>query len=163
MLDGVDPHWIWLTIGLVLIALEMLVPGVFLLWLGLAAVVTGAIAFVFDLGLAFQVINFVFLSLIAVYSAKRFLREKPIESSDPLLNKRGGRLVGEIAVVSEAIDGGTGRIHVGDSDWIARGPEVAVGERVRITGSDGAILLVEPVNLIEGEAKAAGLAPDSDA
>lgn len=160
MIEGIDAHWIWLTIGLVLIALEMLMPGVFLLWLGLAAIVTGAIAFVFDLGPAFQVANFVFLSLIAVYSAKRVLRDKPIESSDPLLNKRGGRLTGETAIVTEAIDGGTGRIHVGDSDWIARGPDMAVGERVRITGSDGAILLVEPLNLIEGEVSPGGAVPE---
>ncbi|MFN2099613.1 NfeD family protein [Altererythrobacter sp. MF3-039] len=160
MFEGIDAHWIWLTIGLVLIALEMLVPGVFLLWLGLAAVVTSAIAFVFDLGPAFQVVNFVFLSLIAVYSAKRFLRERPIESSDPLLNKRGGRLVGETAIVTQALDGGSGRIRYGDSEWIARGPDIDVGERVRITGSNGAELLVEPLNLIEGEAKPAGLAPE---
>lgn len=160
MLEGIDAHWIWLTIGLVLIALEMLVPGVFLLWLGLAAVATAASAFVFDHSPAFQVVNFVFLALIAVYSAKRFLRERPIESSDPLLNKRGGRLVGETAIVTQALDGGSGRIRYGDSEWIARGPDIDVGERVRITGSNGAELLVEPLNLIEGEAKPADLAPE---
>lgn len=149
MFEGIEPHWIWLTLGLVLIALEMVIPGVFLLWFGIAAIATGAIAFVFDLGLPFQILNFVFLSLIAAYSAKRFLRDKPIVSSDPLLNKRGGRLVGETAVVTQAFDGGTGRVKHGDSEWLARGPDVAVGERVRITGSEGALLLVEPVNLIE--------------
>lgn len=148
MFDGIEPHWLWLALGLVLITLEMLVPGVYLIWLGVAALLTGAIAFVFDLGLPFQVVNFVFLALIAAFSAKRFLRDRPIESADPLLNKRGSRLVGETAIVTQAIEGGSGRIHYGDSDWIARGPDIAVGERVRITGSDGAVLHVEPVNLL---------------
>jgi len=154
MFDGIEPYWIWLALGLLLVALEMIVPGVFLLWFGVAAIVTGAIAFVFDLGLPFQIVNFVFLSLIAAYSAKRFLRDRPIISSDPLLNKRGGRLVGESAVVTQALDGGMGRVRHGDSEWLARGPDIGAGERVRITGSDGAVLLVEPFNLIvDGSAR----------
>lgn len=148
MFGGIEPHWIWLGLGLLLIALEMIAPGVFLLWFGVAAIATGAIAFVLDLGLPFQVINFVFLSLIAVYSAKRFVHERPFVGADPLLNKRGSRLVGETAIVTQAIDGGSGRIRHGDSEWIARGPDIAVGERVRIIGSDGAILLVERMQLL---------------
>jgi len=151
MFDGIEPHWIWLGLGLLLVALEMIAPGVFLLWFGVAAIATGAIAFVLDLGLPFQVINFVFLSLIAVYSAKRFLHERPFAGADPLLNKRGSRLVGETAIVTQAIDGGSGRIRHGDSEWIARGPDIAVGERVRIIGSDGAILLVERMQLLAQE------------
>jgi membrane protein implicated in regulation of membrane protease activity len=105
----------------------------------------------FDLSLPMQVIDFVFLSLIVAFSAKRFLRDRPIESSDPLMNRRGARLVGETAVVVQAIEHGSGRIKLGDSEWIARGPNVAVGERVRISGSEGAVLLVEPVNLLSDE------------
>ena len=151
MFEGIEAPWIWLGLGLLLAALEILVPGVYLIWLAVAAIVTGAIAFVFDLGLPFQIVNFVFLSLIAAFSAKRFLRDRPIVSSDPLLNKRGGRLVGETAVVTQAFDGGTGRVRHGDSEWLARGPDVATGERVRITGSEGALLLVEPINLLVDE------------
>ncbi|MXO62789.1 NfeD family protein [Qipengyuania oceanensis] len=158
MFEGIEMPWIWLGIGLLLAALEIVVPGVYLIWLAVAAIATGAIAFVFDLGVPFQIINFVFLSLIAAFSAKRFLRDRPIVSSDPLLNKRGGRMTGETAVVTQAFDGGTGRVRHGDSEWLARGPDIAVGERVRITGSDGSLLLVEPLNLLtdEGTAPPAG-------
>lgn len=158
MFEGIEMPWIWLGIGLLLAALEIVVPGVYLIWLAVAAIATGAIAFVFDLGVPFQIINFVFLSLIAAFSAKRFLRDRPIVSSDPLLNKRGGRMIGETAVVTQAFDGGTGRVRHGDSEWLARGPDIAVGERVRITGSDGSLLLVEPLNLLtdEGTAPPAG-------
>lgn len=147
-LDSFDPHWVWIGIGLVLAALEMLVPGVYLIWLAVAAIITGVLTFGLDLGLPSQVIIFVSLSLIAAFSAKRLLREQPILSSDPLLNRRGSRLVGESAVVTQAFDGGTGRVRHGDSEWLARGPDVDIGTRVRITGSDGAILVVEPANLI---------------
>ena len=150
-LEGLQAHWVWLTLGLVLAGLEMLLPGVYLIWLAVAAIVTGVLTAAFDLSLPMQVIDFVFLSLIVAFSAKRFLRDRPIESSDPLMNRRGARLVGETAVVVQAIEHGSGRIKLGDSEWIARGPNVAAGERVRISGSEGAVLLVEPVTLLSDE------------
>lgn len=151
-LEGFDAHWVWIAIGLILAALELLVPGVYLIWLAVAAIVTGLLTLGLDLALPAQTIVFVSTSLIAAYSARRFLRDSPIESTDPLLNQRGSRLVGETAIVTQALDGGTGRIKYGDSEWIARGPDLEIGTRVRIIGSDGAILLVEPANLL-GTAK----------
>jgi membrane protein implicated in regulation of membrane protease activity len=156
-LRDLDAYWLWLTFGLVLAGLEMLAPGVYLIWLGIAALITGALTFALDLSVSVQVVDFVFLSLIAAFSAKRFLRERGIESADPLLNRRGARMVGEIATVTEPIEAGSGRIHFGDSDWIARGPDAPAGAKVRITGSDGAVLLVEPLKLLEGEARKAQL------
>ena len=147
-LSGLEAHWVWLTLGLMLAGLEMLVPGVYLIWMAAAAIITGVLTYAFDLSLPLQVIDFVFLSLIIAFSAKRFLGERPIESSDPLMNRRGARLVGETAVVVQAIEHGSGRVKLGDSEWIARGPSVAVGERVLVRGSEGVVLLVEPLPLL---------------
>ena len=71
-LDGLAAHWVWLTLGLILAGLEMLVPGVYLIWLALAAIVTGVLTLTLDLSLPVQVVDFVFLSLIIAFSAKRF-------------------------------------------------------------------------------------------
>ena len=150
-LGEIDAHWVWLTLGLVLAGLEMLVPGVYLIWLAVAAIATGLLTLAFDISLPLQVVDFVFLSLIAAFSARRYLRDRPIESSDPLMNRRGARMVGESALVVQAIEHGSGRVKVGDSEWIARGVNVAAGERVRITGTDGSSLLVEPLELLSGE------------
>ena len=147
-LNGLEAHWVWLTIGVLLAGLEMLVPGVYLIWLAIAAIVTGVLTGLLHLSLPVQVIDFVFLSLIAVFSARRWLRDSPIVSQDPLMNRRGARMVGETALVVQAIEHGSGRVHIGDSEWNVRGPDVAAGERVRITGSDGATLLVEPIALL---------------
>ena len=150
-LGDLDAHWVWLTLGLVLAGLEMLVPGVYLIWLAVAAIITGVLTYTLELSMPAQVIDFVFLSLIVAFSARRFLRDRPIESSDPLMNRPGARLVGQTALVVQAIEHGSGRVKLGDSEWIARGPNVAAGERVRISGSEGAILLVEPLNLLTDE------------
>jgi len=155
LLEGFDAHWIWFSTGLALAALEMVVPGVYLIWLAVAAILTGILTFVFDPGLVFQVVNFVFLSLIIAYSAKRWLRDRPIVSTDPLMNNRGGRMVGETALVALAIDGGEGRVKVGDSEWIARGLDCDVGTRVKIVSVKGPILNVELVTVPEIEGPAA--------
>ena len=163
-LTDLDAAWAWIALGLALAAFEMIVPGVYLIWLAVAALATGALTFVFDFGVAVQVIDFVSLSLIAVYSARRVFSEQPIQSSDPLLNNRVGRLVGQTGTVTVAIEHGEGRIHQGDSDWTARGPELPAGARVRIVGFDGATLIVEPLTLIADEGTARPrTSPDADA
>jgi len=146
--DSLDAHWAWVVIGLVLAALEMLVPGVYLIWLAIAALITGALTFGIGLGLPAQVIVFVSLALISAFSARRLLRDSPIISSDPLMNQRGSRMIGQTAVITQMFDGGTGRVKFGDSEWLARGPDGALGDKVRVSGSEGAILLVEPINLL---------------
>lgn len=148
-LGSLDAHWVWLSIGLALAALEMVVPGVYLIWLALAALITGLLTFVLDPGIAVQITNFIFLSLIVAFSAKRWLRDRPIASVDPLMNNRQGRMIGQTAIVTQPLVGGEGRVRHGDSEWSARGPDLAQGVRVRITGSDGNRLLVEPVALLD--------------
>lgn len=152
-LESLDAHWVWLTLGVVLAGAEILAPGVYLIWLALAAIATGVLTALVGMSLPFQVLDFVCFALIFAFSARRFLRDTPIESADPLMNRRGARMVGQTALVVQAIEHGSGRVRLGDSEWIANGPDVAAGERVRICGTEGAILLVEPLNLLSDETK----------
>ncbi|MCR2834129.1 NfeD family protein [Parerythrobacter lacustris] len=145
-LDTLEPHWAWFTIGLLLAVAEMLIPGVFLIWLAGAALITGALAFLLPIGLPLQIAIFGVLALVAVFAGRKYLRQHPVAEADPKMNRRGVRLAGETAVVVAAIEGGSGRVKHGDSEWLARGADTAVGTRVRITGSDGAVLLVESVD-----------------
>jgi len=152
-LEGIDAHWAWLTFGLVLAGLEMLVPGVYLLWFALAALGTGILTYLLDLSPAMQVVDFAFLSLIAVFSARRFLRDRPIVGADETLNRRGAQLVGREAQVAKAIEHGTGRVRLGDSEWIAYGPDIAEGAWVRVVGTEGTALRVEPLDLLDAPAR----------
>jgi membrane protein implicated in regulation of membrane protease activity len=153
-LTDIDAGWAWIAFGLVLAGFEMIVPGVYLIWLAVAALITGALTFVFDFGVPLQVVEFVFLSLIAVFTARRMFGETSIESDDPLMNNRMGRLVGQAGTVAVPIKHGEGRVSHGDSQWPARGPELAAGSRVRITGFDGGTLIVEPLTLLADEGTA---------
>ena len=138
-------HWFWLSLGVLLAAAEIVVPGFFLIWLALAAVATGLIAWILPISFAVQMAMFATLSVITVYVARRWLVRNPIQSDDPLLNDRGGRMVGETVTVVEAIVSGEGRVKVGDSVWSAKGADAAAGSRVRVTAVTGTILTVESV------------------
>ena len=142
-LPDMASHWFWLSLGMLLIAAEIVAPGFFLLWLGLAAVLTGVAAWLLPLTLALEVALFALLAVAAVYGARRWFKADAIVSEDPLLNDRAARMIGEVVSVAEAIEGGQGRVRVGDSLWPARGPDTAVGDKVRITAISGSVLLVE--------------------
>lgn len=142
-LDGVEPHWAWLIGAAVLGIAELLMPGLFLIWLAAAAAITGFAALLFGIPLAFQFALFALVALAAVYVGRRWYANHPVESSDPFLNDRAARLIGETVVVVGAIENGVGRVKVGDSVWNARGPDAEVGARVRVIGADGTCLKVE--------------------
>jgi inner membrane protein len=142
--NTLEPHWMWMTIGVILAAAEIIIPGFFLIWLALAAVLAGLLAWAIPMSFAVQMLIFATLAVAAVYAGRRWFALNPIETSDPNLNNRGARLIGESVVVVEAIVGGHGRVRVGDTEWSAKGSDAAVGARVTVTGSDGSMLLVAP-------------------
>ena len=142
-LDTISTHWFWLSLGLILGVAEMVAPGFFLMWLGLAALIVGILDYFLPITLAYQVAMFATLSVLTVFAGKKFLQKNPIESDDVNLNDRGARMTGEIVTVVEPIANGHGRVKVGDSVWTARGMDAAMGASVRVIGADGAVLLVE--------------------
>ncbi len=142
---GFDPRWAWLALGLALAAAEIAVPGFFLIWLALAAILTGVVAWTVPIGPAVQIVLFAVTAFALVLAARRWIGAGSVVSADPLMNDRGGRLVGELVEVTQAISGGKGRVRQGDGEWLARGPDVPAGTRVRVAGHDGAVLIVEPV------------------
>ena len=144
MPTDVDPGWLWLIGGVLLLILEVIAPGFFLVFLGAAGIATGLFTVLFDLGTASQLALFALYSVIAVLVGRRFYANRAVDSTDPLLNDRGARLVGKVVTVVNAVDDHGGRVRVGDGEWSARGGPAAVGERVRITGVDGNCLKVEP-------------------
>ena len=142
-LDTVEPHWLWLTLGLILAVGEMTIPGVFLIWMAGAALVTGLVTWLLPIGFPLQVVLFAVLSVLSVFVGRNYLRRHPVVSADPLMNDRGARAIGETVLVTQVIVGGQGRVKLGDSEWIARGPDAEPGARMRVAGHDGAVLVVE--------------------
>lgn len=134
----------WLALAVLLAIVELVVPGAFLVFLAIAAAIVGVFALLFpDLGLVGETIAFVLWTLATVLIGRRWYVDYAVASADPLLNDRGARLIGEWVTVTEAITDGSGRVRVGDGEWLARGPDAAPGTRVRIAGVQGTLLTVE--------------------
>ena len=151
-MNGLGPHWLWLLAAVLLGIAELIVPGVFLIWIAAAAAGTGLLTLLFGVGVAFQFLLFALLSIASVYAGRRAYAANPVATADPLLNNRAARLVGRTVEVATPIVHGEGRVKVGDSVWNCTGPDCAAGTPVRIIGAQGTCLLVEPV-AIEAEAR----------
>jgi hypothetical protein len=136
--------WSWMIAAAALFVLELMAPGIFFMWFGIAAVVTGLIMFRYDITWQWQLIWFCGLSLASALLAYKFLRKHPLESDQPLLNNRAAQLIGQNFDLIDPIVNGRGSIHSGDTIWRVEGPELPKGARIKVVGADGALLKVEP-------------------
>jgi hypothetical protein len=142
-LEGLQ-FWHWMILGLALAVVEVMAPGTFFLWLGIAAGLTGLLVLVIpDIGWQIQLIAFGVLSIAIVVAWRTYQRRHPTISDDSTLNRRGEQYVGRVFTLVEAIVNGRGTVKVGDSLWRADGPDLPVGARVKVTGVAGTILRVE--------------------
>jgi membrane protein implicated in regulation of membrane protease activity len=137
----------WWLLALVLIGAEMVVPGYFLLWIGIAAACMGIVTWLFPaLPALAQAVGFAVFSVVACVAYWKFVRPSAEQRDDqPLLNKRGAQLVGQRFVLSEAIVNGRGKVKVGDGSWLASGPDMPAGSEVEVVAVDGTTLSVRAV------------------
>jgi membrane protein implicated in regulation of membrane protease activity len=136
--------WTWMILAAILFALEVMSPGIFLMWFGMAAAVTSLLAFAFEIGWQWQLVWFCVLSLAAVLVALKYLRNNPLQSDRPLLNERAVQHIGQCYDLVDPIVNGRGSVKIGDSIWRVAGPELPTGTPVRVLGADGTLLKVAP-------------------
>lgn len=138
--------WHWWVIGLVLIVLEVFLPGTFFLWMGVAAGVVGVLLFFSpDMGWQYQLLVFAVLSVGTILVWRAYLKRHPIETDRPTLNRRGEQYVGRTFTLQNPVVNGSGKIHVDDSIWKISGPDCGAGTQVRVIGVNGVILEIEVI------------------
>jgi membrane protein implicated in regulation of membrane protease activity len=135
--------WTWLVIGAVLLGLELLAPGVFMLWLGLAALLVGVVSFVIAWGWQAQIIAFVVFSLAAVPLWRRLSLAQKAAPNEAFLNRRSEAFVGRVFTLEKPIVDGAGTVRIDDSIWRITGPDTPAGSRVKVIRADGGLLTVE--------------------
>ena len=139
-------YWHWWLLGVTLLILELFAPGVFFLWMGVAAGLVGVLLLLQPtLDWQWQVLGFAGLSLAMIAVGRFWFKRNPIQSDLPNLNRRGEQYVDRVFTLGEAIVNGEGKVKVDDSTWKVQGPDCAAGTRVRVVGVDGVILKVESV------------------
>ncbi len=134
--------WNWLIFGFILMALETLAPGVFMFWLGLAALLVGLISFVLHPGWQVQLLMFAVFAAAAVPLWLRLARRRTDVPASPFLNKRTDALLGRVFTLEKPIIDGSGTVRIDDTIWRVAGPDTPAGTRVKVVQVDGANLTV---------------------
>ena len=143
-------YWHWLAFGVFLMLVEILVPGVVFLWLGIAGVLTGLLlAAIPAMGWQAQLVVFAVLAVAAIFFGRRFVASRQGPTDHPTLNRRGRSMVGTRATLREATVSGRGRIRIGDTMWALRlaSPEgeLPADTEVTVVEVDGVTLVVREV------------------
>lgn len=136
---------LWGALGAVLIAAELVIPGLFLIWFGGAALLTGLVTALWhDWGLINEAGFFTIAAGVAVAVAMVHARGRNAssESDAARINDRAGQLVGRSVMLSEPIVNGQGRVFVGDTLWSVEGPDRPAGAAMLVAGHKGMVLVL---------------------
>ena len=146
MFPDIATHYLWWIVALVLIGAEVLLPGYFLLWIGIGAAATGLVVLVAPLSMLGQAIAFVVLAFLscAIYWYQVRPRMRRTDQSESRLNRRGEQNIGRQYVLAEAIVNGRGKARVGDGLWLVSGPDLPAGATVEVVAVEGNTLQVKP-------------------
>ncbi|KRE85419.1 hypothetical protein ASG75_07440 [Rhodanobacter sp. Soil772] len=145
MLEQIATHYLWWILALLLIAGELLLPGYFLLWIGLGAAAMGVVLWADPtLGLLVQAVLFGLLAFASCVGYARWLRprlERRVPG-DERLNRRAEQLIGQRYELIEPIVNGRGKARVGDGQWLVSGPDLPLGTTVEVVAVEGTTLQV---------------------
>ena len=140
-------YWHWFIIAAILIILEVFAPGAFMLWIGIAAGVVGAVLyFVPAMTWEYQFILFSLAAVGSIVAWRSYRNKHPAVTDEPTLNRRGAQYVGRVFTLDAPIVNGIGKLRVDDSHWRISGADAPIGAQVRVVAADGATLNVERID-----------------
>lgn len=136
--------WHWWLLGLALVIVEAFFPGAFFLWMGISALVVGALLwFAPGIGIFTQVCLFAVIAIGSVLLWRRLRPGKSSHAAQNGLNERGSLYTGRRFTLETPIVNGIGQVRVDDGQWRIAGPDLPAGSCVRVIAVDGATLKVE--------------------
>lgn len=137
-------HWDWWVLAMVLMILEIFSPGIFFLWMGIAAGLVGLLLLLWpQMDWVAQVFFFSIFSIASILVWRYFQRLNPVQTDQPNLNRRGEQYVGRVFTLEHPVVNGQGKIRVDDTTWKIHGDDCEAGIKVRVVGVDGTVLVVE--------------------
>ncbi len=136
--------WSWVVGGLILLAIELIVPGGVFVWLGGAAIATGLVTFLVPMNWPMQWAIYGVLCIVTIVLWLKYGKKAINTKTDnPFLNARAERLVGREASLKEPINQGFGSVKLDDTTWRVSGSDLPKDTMVKIIGYDGTVLKVE--------------------
>ena len=139
----------WVIAGLALSLLELIVPGVYLIWFGFAAFVVSIAVYFMPLEFTTQLIVFarasgIFAGIgVAVYRYIFSKAQVPAEYKN--LNNTAEQYVGQLVTVAEDTADNRTKVKIGDTYWLASCQKpFKQGDTAKVVGvKDSLILIIE--------------------
>jgi membrane protein implicated in regulation of membrane protease activity len=136
-------NWVWFVAAGIFLLLELLSPGVFFIWLGIAAALTGLADNLFGLPWQAELVVFAILAVISVVAGRRFYKGPAMQPADnPYLNRRQLGYVGRSFTLKQPIVNGRGKLTIEDTVWEIEGPDMEAGTRIKVTAVNDMTLVV---------------------
>ena len=126
--------WGWMIAGAIIAGLEILFPGIFLVWIGLGAFAVGVVLTRYpELPLAWQMLVFA-VSMVSSLSIGFWIQRHSDRSRDArFLNEELEAMVGQTYIANSRFVAGHGRIKVKDSSYAASSDsDIEAGELVEV-------------------------------
>ena len=140
--------WHWFALAGVALLFEMLIPGIFFMFVAAGAATVGvALLIAPSLPLTWQLLSFIAVAIVTAYVGRKYLvrfQHRRDANEPETLNRRGSEHVGQTITLTEPIVSGRGRARVGDGTWTVTGPDAPAGSTVEVIASNGAELRVKP-------------------
>lgn len=127
----------WFTVGIILIILEMLLPGMFLMWFGVSALLVGVITLIITMSMNAELILFAITSVLSVITVILIMRKVSPNTQSTVtqnLNQaRGSEFIGMTFTLDSKVINHEGKINIGDTAWLIKGPDAEAGTHIEIT------------------------------
>lgn len=136
----------WFYLGLFLVLLELFIPGVYLVWFGLASFVTGVLSKYYEFS-AIE-ISGIFIACSVLFTVcgwlfySRFMNKSKVAEDYKYLNDAAGQHIGKIYTLSEDVIDGRSKAFVGDSVWLVQcDAKLKKGDKIKIVGVENGVIL----------------------
>lgn len=141
--------WNWYLAGILIMCLEILIPGNIIIWFGVGALGTGLFTQITGgPDWTVQFICFSLCSLVALWLGRKFIR-KASPAKGTTLNQRLMHYLGKRGTLSEAIVNGQGRVRLGDTYWLVAGPDLPEGTVVEVVAVENSTLVVDKAERVQ--------------
>jgi membrane protein implicated in regulation of membrane protease activity len=136
-------YWQWLLAGFMLIIAELVMPGAFLLWIGVATFLMAGLILIYpEISLSLQLVIFGLIAPVVMLAGRRLFRNFSLQTGPSVLNRRGHQLIGQTIVLDVPILHNHAHVTVGDSKWRVQGPDLPAGDTVKVIAIEGNMLIV---------------------
>ena len=139
-----NPAVIWFLIGLGLLLLELVLPGLVILFFGVGAWVTALVCTFTSINLNFQILIFLIASLLGLVLLRKYLRNRFFNRTDKETDDQLEEFIGRKGKALANFKDGSGQIEFKGTNWSASCEEpVAKGDWVEIISKDSLTLKVK--------------------